>query len=297
MRPIPNSFLYSILLMFAGLLWSFLIRTPVISALVLILAASLYFTGTFSFKQSPLPQVSTPVPASVDQAASALAEQVAAACPQPEKTLTKIVIIPIEGDREQTVEKNLYKVLERNTVNGWYQPVERSVIIQALEKVHYTFGSQDYPAALINMTGAEFVLSGKLTEFAPKGNSHVIAGSFSLVDLTKQKEVFSLRFTTVPQQKSTVRSAGGTVLRWISVFIFTLVYPILMIPVIQRILAKDNSGTNLAGMLGLALIPVGVAVLLTGILPTGAFSVIGYLLLFALSAAWVGFVMDKVAAR
>jgi hypothetical protein len=70
-----------------------------------------------------------------------------------------------------------------------------------------------------------------------------------------------------------------------------------MIPVLQRIIARDNSGTNLAGMLGLALIPVGVAVLLTGILPVGAFSVIGYLILFALSAAWVGFVMDKIAIR
>ncbi|GHT09604.1 hypothetical protein FACS1894170_00370 [Planctomycetales bacterium] len=64
--------------MFAGLLWSFLIRTPIITALLLLLAASLYFTGTVSFNQAPLPQVSTPVPASVEQAASALAEQVAA---------------------------------------------------------------------------------------------------------------------------------------------------------------------------------------------------------------------------
>jgi len=208
------------------------------------------------------------------------------------------VILPVEGDRERAVENALYKVLERNAANGWYRVVERSVIVQALEKAHYAFGSREYPDALVKLTGAEFVLSGKLTEFAPKGNSHVISGSFSLVDLTQQSEVFSQRFTTASQSQSTaLRSTGRTILRWVSVFIFTLIYPIVMIPVIQRIVSKDNSGTNLAGMLGLALIPVCVAVLLTGILPAGAFSVIGYLLLFALSAGWVGFVMDKVAAR
>jgi hypothetical protein len=296
---IPNFFLKGVLLMLAGSMWSFLIRTPVMTALILFLAASVYFTGKIPFASSvPLPTSAPPVSASVEQAADKLAEQIAAACPEPEKSMTKLFIVPFDGDRNEIVENALRKIFQRNAAAGWYEIIDRSAAIKALEKVHFTFISKEYPAELVKLTGAEYVLTGKIGEFTPKDDSHLIAGSFRLLDLTKRQDVFSRQFSN-----ESVKSAGNkthygyTFLRWFSVLLFTLIYPILLIPVIQKIIEKDNSGTNLAGMLGLAFIPVGVAMLLTGVLPAGAFSVIGYLVLFAASAAWVGFVMDKLAAK
>jgi len=50
-------------------------------------------------------------------------------------------------------------------------------------------------------------------------------------------------------------------------------------------------------MIGLGMIPVGIAMLLSGTIPTSAFAIIAYLFFFALSAGWVGFVMNKLAEK
>ena len=79
--------------------------------------------------------------------------------------------------------------------------------------------------------------------------------------------------------------------------IFGLIWPILMIPVLRQVVARENNRDNFTAMIVMVAVPLIVALLSIGTLPTGAFALMGCCLFFALAAGWVGFVMDKLAEK
>ena len=225
-----------------------------------------------------------------------LAEQVVAVCPQPENSLTKLLITPIAGDRDATVEKALYSAFQKSAPKGWYEIFERSVVIKTLEKIHSTFGGPEYPIELAKFFGAELILTGQIDTFVPEGSSHRIRGTFRLFD-TNGKEVTNIIFDNCQPKPRRFGEYSGYGLYFLGVLLFTLLYPIALMPVLKQIVRLESNSGNLTAMVGFGMIPVGIAMLLTESIPTSAFSIIAYLFFFTLSAGWVGFVMNKLAEK
>jgi hypothetical protein len=169
------------------LLWMLIMRPISIFVMLLVLLGLLRYSGIsrmqFSAVKHPLQVAQT-----VEQAADELADQVANACPKPEKTLTKLFISPIESDRNAVVESALRRAFQKHVDTGFYQLVEKNSITKTLDIMNIAQTENGYSQEIAKLTGAEFLLTGKIDTFSPAGNSHEIHAVFRLLDLTQNKE-------------------------------------------------------------------------------------------------------------
>ncbi|MCL2623346.1 MAG: hypothetical protein FWD31_06740 [Planctomycetaceae bacterium] len=286
----------------ADLLWFLLSRRLMIVVLVVLMFAFFRYdiTGWFwprDTKRNPAPSSRL-----VDDAAGEAARSIVLQCPQPENTYSQLLVLPVRNDREYAIENMIRREFQQQADSGWYKLVEKDVVTQTLDQLQLlTFGkdgqkelTEDDAIRLGKAAGAELVLLSQVDRFVPAGGGHEIRGTSQLINVSTG-ETLVIPFDNFAENGMTKHS--GTLGQFVVLVIFTLVWPILMIPVLRGVVARENNRDNLVTMVIMAAIPLGIVLLWVGTLPTTAFALMGCCIFFALAAGWTGFVMDKLAEK
>ena len=238
----------------------------------------------------------------VDDAAGEVARSIVLQCPQPENTYSQLLVLPVRNDRENAVENMIRQEFQKQNT-GWYTLVEKDVMTRAFDQLHdLAFGkdsqkeiTQDDAIRIAKAAGAELVLLSQIDRFVPGKGGHEISGASQLINVATGDTLASFPFDNSDRHGMMI-SVG----RWRQygvLVIFTLLWPILMIPVLRQVVARENNRDNLMTILIMAAVPLVVTLLLMGTQSINAYLVIGYCVFFALAAGWVGFVMDKITEK
>ena len=281
-----------------NLLW--LVLTKPIAVLVLIAALLGIYWYAPGVTQNPPPLL----PAGVEAAATEIAKSIIERCGKPERSLSRILILPIPGDREGVLEKMIHEEFKREYAAGWYFPIEKAKITQAMDALKFTlYGneglkvfSKEDAVKIAQLAEADLVLFSQIDRFSPVEGSHEIRGAARLIDI-KKDETLVLPFDNSVDisVKLLPRPGGGTQLT--ALLIFTLIWPILMIPILRLVVARESNQANFFGILLMGLVPLTVALLLVGREALDGLILIGCFIFFALTTGWVAFVMNKLAEK
>ena len=276
-----------------------LARPLVITVLVVLLFVVCRYGNTFSWNRKEL---SNRAPSSrmVEDAASQVAQMIVSQCPKPEKSYSRLLVLPVRDDREHTIENKIREEFQRQTDIGWYTLVEKDVVTRTLDKLQLLARGREWQKTLSNKDAidigkaadAELVLLSQVESFTPRDGYHEIRGTSQLIDV---KTGIATEFSFDNSVTQTV--SLNSLLPFVSLLIFTLIWPIAMIPVLRKVVSRENNLDNLTTMIIMAFVPLVVAVILIGIPSLNALTVIVCCLFFASVAGWVGYIMNKLAEK
>ena len=287
------------------LLWLFLSRPLVIVILVVLMFGYFRYDVTTWFWPRDAKRNLAPSSRLVEDAAGEVARSIVLACPQPENSYSQLLVLPVRNDRENAVENMIRREFQQQTGpkgSGWYKLVEKDVVTQTLDGMQLLAFDKDGQKELTKddairlgkAAGAELVLMSQVDRFVPGSDGHEIRGTSQLINVATGN-VLAIPFDNFSNNGMMKR--GVTLGQFVVLVIFTLIWPILMIPVLRGVVAKENNRDNLVTMLIMAAIPLGIVLLWAGTLPTTVFALIGCCVFFALASGWTGFVMDKLAEK
>ena len=284
------------------LLWFLLSRRLVIVVLVVMMFVFFRYDVTSLFWPRDAKRNLAPSSRLVDDAAGEVARSIVLQCPQPENTYSQLLVLPVRNDRENAIENMIRREFQQQADSGWYKLVEKDVVTQTLDQLQLlAFGkdgqkelTKDDAIRLGKAAGAELVLMSQVDRFVPGSGGHEIRGTSQLINVTTGNAL------AIPFDNFSDRGLLTGVTGWrpfAVLVIFGLIWPILMIPVLRQVVARENNRDNLTAMMIMAAVPLVVTLLLFGTLPTTAFALMGCCVFFALAAGWTGFVMNKLAEK
>jgi len=285
-----------------NLLWFLLRQQTIIVILVVLMFGYFRYDVTTWFWPRDAKRNLAPSSRLVEDAAGEVARSIVLACPQPENTYSQLLVLPVRNDRENAVENMIRKEFQQQANSGWYKLVEKDVVTQTLDQLQLlAFGkdgqkelTKDDAIKLGKAAGAELVLMSQVDRFVPGSGGHEISGTSQLINVATGNAL------AIPFDNFTHRGMmkhGVNLGQFVVLVIFTLIWPILMAPVLRGVIARENNRDNLITMLIMAAIPLGIIMLWAGTLPTTAFALVGCCIFFALAAGWTGFVMNKLAEK
>ena len=287
-------------LLFAAKMFLLVLARPlVITVLVVLLFVVCRYGNMFSWHRKEIRNL-TSSSRMVEDAASQVAQAIVLQCPKPEKSYSRLLVLPVRDDREHAIENKIREEFQRQADTGWHTLVEKDVVTRTIDKLQLMAHGRDGQKALSNedaiaigkAADAELVLLAQVESFTPRDGYHEIHGTSQLIDVkTGLATVFP--FANSVEQ----RVPMGSWLPFASLLIFTLIWPIAMIPVLRQVVARENNRDNLAAMIVMAFVPLIVAILLIDIPSLNALTVIVCCLFFASVAGWVGFIMNKLAEK
>lgn len=249
--------------------------------------------------------------------ADTLAGKIVAELPRPEKSLTRLMVLPLTGDREEMMEKSLRKAVRAAEKNGWYHLVEENTgtsfvkITQDLGRWISSGGKQgekqksiQEACALARTASADQVLFGEVTSFSPAGkNRHKIDTRIYLLDVASET-TWEREFRHDPEAASS--GSGGfssenagelppSGWKYVVAVLFTILWAPVMIPVMQKIVRHENNYHNLFGLLCLTAVAVAPMLVLLWPYLANVYTLIGFILYAAAAFVWTGMIMNRVA--
>ena len=289
-----------IIAFFAKLVLLTFAKPLVIATLVVLLFVLSYYGGNiFPLHRKETKDIA-PSSRMVDDAAGQVAQSIVSQCPKPEKSYSRLLVLPVRDDRENAIENKIREEFQRQADSGWYTLVEKGAITRAFDTLQIMVHGRDGQKTLSNKDAiaigkavdAELVLLSQVESFTPRDGYHEIRGTSQLIDVkTGLATVFPFDNSVEP---------SVPVESWLpfaSLVIFTLIWPIVMIPVLRQVVTRENNRDNLTAMIVMALVPLAIAILLIGLPSLNVLTVIICCLFFALVAGWVGFIMNKLAEK
>ena len=288
------------ILLFAVKMFLLVLARPlVITVLVVLLFVVCRYGNMFSSHRKETRDLA-PSSRMVEDAAGQVAQGIVLQCPKPEKSYSRLLVLPVRDDRENAIENKIREEFQHQADTGWYTLVEKDVVTRTLDKLQLMTHGRDGQKALSNedaiaigkAADAELVLLSQVESFTPRNGYHEIRGTSQLIDVkTGLATVFPFGNSVEPNVP--VRSW----LPFVLLVFFTLIWPIAMIPVLRQVVTRENNRDNLTAMIIMALVPQVVAILLIGLPSLNALTVIVCCLFFASVAGWVGFIMNKLAEQ
>ena len=286
-----------------GLLWITLTQRLVI--IILLALAFLIFQFDLAKFFSPRDKQKNLAPSSrlVDDAAGEVARSIVLQCPKPENSYSQLLVLPVRNDRENAIENMIRKEFqEQQADSGWYKLVEKDTLTWALDQLQLRVIGKDAQKELSKddairigkAAGAELVLLSQVDRFVPGNGGHEISGMSQLINVATG-EIFAFPFDNSDRRGMMLSVSGWR--QYAVLVIFTLIWPILMIPVLRQVVARENNRDNFAGIMLMALVPLVIAVSMFGVQLLNAMTLIACSLFFALAAGWVGFVMNQLAEK
>ena len=286
------------ILLFAAKMFLIVLARPlVITVLVILLFVVCRYGNMFSSHRKETRNLA-PSSRMVEDAAGQVAQGIVLQCPKPEKSYSRLLVLPVRDDRENAIENKIREEFQRQADTGWYTLVEKDVVTRTLDKLQLMTHGRDGQKALSNedaiaigkAADAELVLLSQVESFTPRDGYHEIRGTSQLIDV-KTGHATMFPFGNSIEPNVPVRSW----LPFALLAIFTLVWPIVMIPVLRQVVTRENNRDNLTAMIIMAFVPLIVAILLIGLPSLNALTLIVCCLFFASVAGWVGFIMNKLA--
>jgi hypothetical protein len=283
---------------FMDLLWLVLTRRLIIVAFVILLFVAFRYDVTTFFWPRDTSKNLAPSSRLVEDAAGEVARSIVLQCPQPEKTYSRLLVLPVRGDRENAIETMIRKEFQQQADSGWFKLVEKDIVTKTLDMAFGRDGQKELikeDAIRIGKAAeAELVLLSNVDRFVPGNNGHEICGTAQLINV-QTGDAWTLPFDNTAKNSMMKYGMGWSQIA--GLVIFTLLWPILMIPVLRNIVTRENNRDNFVAMIVMAAIPLAIVLLFVGTLPTSAFGLICCCVFFALAAGWVGVVMDKIAEK
>jgi len=275
---------------FFKLIWYF-------SLLIQVLLVVVYFRF---YHQVNEPEV--PVPPKLDRAIRETVEQLPAQLPRPDIAQKPLLVLPLVGDRQELLTTALRKVIDDE---AQYRTVDRSTLDQLLARV----GLQDRVVVdvekaiqLGKAAEAEVVILGRVTEMSMTETKSLVDFTAQAYQVSDATPLFKTeRFTNIPPEpEPTAPVATGPPLDlWflLGLGCFCLFWPILQVPVIQQVVARESNGLTGLALVGLVAVPLALG---WYVVMGDSTSVLRIVLLIVFSVAtslWCTFVMNQVAAE
>lgn len=284
---------------------SFLLA-PMVVPLAL-LAAGL---GAFWMRASPTNSTHRP---ELLQAVNVACERVPNSLPVPSVAEQPTLVLPFENDNGQLVTSSLRHTL---TTQGHYVSVEPHFIDRWIDKtLHWlelrprTVRDADTACRWARGAKANYVVLGKVHETrVPRPGLLSAAGyakfEMTMYDASNGQLVSSETFDSGPAEldqlvaieplQPGVFQSGGYML---GVLIFSLLWPLALIPLIRRVLKMENNWLNAVLLLVIAGMPIALSFPWAFGLTASAWKIVAFVPCSLLAALWCLFVMSEVAKR
>ena len=236
-----------------------------------IIALALGALGTtvyFSFQGDRQPP--RPVPQTLADAIEEVCQGIPSQLPVPDRALRPTLLVPINGDREGLFTEQLRHALD---LQGWYRPVETTLLNQAFAAVRDVAGigtdpsvrsMQWTPDELARMTrsaNAEVALRGRLDRFSLLPDSTVeVQLRLELWELlgTEAELISSLHIErplpALPDEVMNNRRGG--IEFYVIAFLIALVFPFAMYPWMCWAIREDSNAAIAQALLGITAIPL-----------------------------------------
>lgn len=293
--------------------WTLVTQPIVILVLAVLLFLMFRFGGSISeqsVESTRYAQKLLPRSQAVDQATGDIADSIVRACPQPEKSYTRLLIVPLRDDRERALENQIREKFQRRIEQGEFTLVEKSTVTHIGEQIREILPggaesrsmTKEEAIRIGKASDAEIVLFGEIDTFAPAEKTHKIEGRYQFVNVVTGDTLVASRFSNVSGSETAPEYASATtngipILKLVILLLFALIWPFALVPMMRRILRRESNRDNLLAILCMTLIPFGIAVVFLGNMTANLFIMIGFLLFFVVAAGWIGFVMNKVAEQ
>ena len=211
-----------------------------------------------------------PVPQTLAEAIEDVCQGIPSQLPVPDRALRPTLLVPINGDREGLFTEQLRHALD---LQGWYRPVETSLMNQAFTAVRDVTGIGTDPsvrsmqwtpselARMMRSANAEVVLRGRLDRFSRLPDNTVeIQLRLELWELlgTGAELIASLhieRPLPAPPDEITNNRRGGLGYYAIA-FLIALVFPFAMYPWMRWAIREDSNAAIAQALLGITAIPL-----------------------------------------
>jgi hypothetical protein len=214
--------------------------------------------------------------------------------PSPKKEHAKIAVFRLGGDSSGFVTEQLREVVDRL---GYYELMDPSFFKKLLRELNVeeqpvtTF---DKALTLGKRMGVPYALFGNIGTFASDETSAHIRLELRLVNVSEEKAVHS---DVVEIQPSVVRTriwAVPVLWRILGWILFAALFPLAVMPVTRRIIAKESNMTNLLMLLSYTLITFAAALALTGFYIRAVWTIIFLLAALFLSGFYNLWVANQV---
>ena len=209
-----------------------------------------------------------------DSLASARQDLAERACTQVAADLPKrsgastIAVLNIAGDANGTVTGLLRQRLQKS---GDYRMLDGSFLVKLLRE----FGKENAPVSRLadavstaREIGVDLVVFGEVADFTVDDSTSRLKLEMRMADRQSGQAVFARSYSFgTPEGASSWRTRlanspkSRRIFMWV---VFTLLLPVLCIPLIRRWTARDSNLVNLALLLGLTIVDMFVALFLTG---------------------------------
>lgn len=179
-----------------------------------------------------------------------------------------VAVLTIAGDANGLLGGLLREKIQ---AAGKYRLLEHSF----LDKLLREFGKQDAPVsrladavATARQIGVDLVIFGEISEFKVEGNDSRLTLEMRMADRQSGQAVFARSYsggTPGPGSSWGARLVDSPATRRIFIWVaFTLLLPVVSIPLIRRLTAMDSNLLNLAMLLGYTVADMFLALLLMG---------------------------------
>lgn len=257
------------------------------------------------------------VPAALAEGVEAACAQVAEALPSPTRSPRPILVVPLAGDREIDDGELLVTAALREAIDaeGRYRCVKRSkgqgltdALLGSDEKPQRQIADPAEAGKAAEAAGAEVFLLGRVDRLEVLEDTARVAFDVQLFEVGVEEPLFQDSFSnrvtaeSPPETAQTpssgapdARAPGPSLLVYVAVSAFALIWPALMIPLMRRALKQDSNLANLLAILAVTAVPAVVAwpvVFSTG---AGLWTILVYTAGVLLVALWSMTIMSWVA--
>ena len=243
---------------FAG---SWKISTGIALAIALMGGYAYYSShGNASLQRAATPK---PVPQTLADAVNEACQAIPIRLPRPNRALRPTLLLPLNDDREGLFTERLRTALDQQ---GWYRPVEASLLDKTLDTVREVTGIGIDPsarsmqwtaaelAAMMRSAKAEAALRGSVNRLSiPASGPVEISLQLELWELPPTESATATLISSLNVERPLPNSAVDEVQtsRWSKLrfygaaFCVALVWPFAMIPWMRRAIRQDSNAANL----------------------------------------------------
>jgi|GEM_PF-3211334 len=273
---------------FFKLIWYF-------SLVVQVLLAVAFFRFYRQWDPPPI-QVSR----KLDRAIRETVEQVPRQLPKTEIAQRPILVLPLSNDREELLTTALRKAIDDD---GNYRTVDQSTLNQLLTKLGIKEENVTVPAEAIKLAKAaeaEVVMIGRIVAMKKDDKQTRVDFTAQAYQVSDAAPLFkTTQFTNAPAEpvaKASDRAQSTLGIRGLlGLACFLLLWPVLMVPLIGKVLDQESNLLTALLLIGIVAVPVVTSwfVMLAG--GAGLMRILLYILVIVIAGIWSIFVMNEVA--
>lgn len=241
----------------------------------------------------------------LDRAIQKMAEQLPSRLPKPDIAGRPLLLLPLVDDRAKQITGALRTALNED---GNFHTVDQSTLNQILTKLGIRNENVTDPAEAIKLgkaANAEVVIMGRVLKMRKDESQSLVEFRAQAYQVSDAAPLFkNNHFTNVPPKPVVPPSKTpkqplkwpATPLELAGLLCFVLVWPVLLVPLVRKILDREKNTLNAITLVAVIAVPVTVSwfAVLSSSEDWLGFQLL--VLVLVLTALWSTFVLNQVAA-